>query len=93
MLKVKTKLRLMIALCSFMPLATAGLLLPMDDLEVAVRYEGGEDLGDFLPESQFGAVVSYGLFDNTALSLEYLYGEFENDDERNLLTAQLGIEF
>jgi hypothetical protein len=68
-------------------------VLPMDDLEVAVRYEGGEDLGDLLPETQFGAVVSYGLFANTALSLEYLYGEFENDDERNLLTAQLGIEF
>ncbi len=68
-------------------------VLPMDDLKVAVRYEGGDDLGDFLPDTQFGAVVSHGLFENTALSLEYLYGEFENDDERNLLTAQLGIEF
>jgi hypothetical protein len=67
--------------------------VPMDRLEVAVRYEGGDDLGGFQPEEQYGAVVSYGLFENTALSLEYLHGEFENDDERDLVTAQLGIEF
>ena len=64
-----------------------------DRLEVAVKYEGGDDLGDFLPEDQYGAAVSYGLFENTSLSLEYLHGEFENDDERDLVTTQLAIEF
>ena len=64
-----------------------------EDLEVGVRYEGSDDCGDFLPEKQFGGVVSYGLFENTSLALEYLRGEFENNDERDLLTAQLAIEF
>ncbi|MBW2576217.1 MAG: LbtU family siderophore porin [Deltaproteobacteria bacterium] len=64
-----------------------------DRLEVAVKYEGGDDLGDFLPEDQYGAAVTYGLFENTSLSLEYLYGKFENDDERNLFTTQLAVEF
>ncbi len=66
---------------------------PMEDLEVAVRYEGSGDMGDFLPEAQFGGVVSYGLFESTSLALEYLRGEFENDDERDLVTAQLAVEF
>ena len=64
-----------------------------DQLEVAVKYEGGDDLGDFLPEDQYGAVVTYGLFENTSLALEYLHGEFENDDERDLVTTQLAVEF
>ena len=64
-----------------------------DRLEVAVKYEGGDDLGDFLPEDQYGAAVTYGLFENTSLSLEYLHGEFENDDERDLVTTQLAVEF
>jgi hypothetical protein len=64
-----------------------------DRLEIAVKYEGGDDLGDFLPEDQYGAAVTYGLFENTSLSLEYLHGEFENDDERDLVTTQLAIEF
>ncbi len=64
-----------------------------DRLEVAVKYEGGDDLGNFLPEDQYGAAVTYGLFKNTSLSLEYLHGEFENDDERDLVTTQLAVEF
>ena len=71
-----------------------------DRLEVAVKYEGGDDLGgplltenQFLPEVQYGAAVTYGLFENTSLSLEYLHGEFENDDERDLVTTQLAVEF
>ncbi len=64
-----------------------------DRLEVAVKYEGGDDLGDFLPEDQYGAAVTYGLFENTSLAFEYLHGEFENDDQRDLITTQLAIEF
>jgi hypothetical protein len=64
-----------------------------DRLELAVKYEGGDDLGDFLPEDQYGAVVTYGLFENTSLAFEYLHGEFENDDERVLVTTQLAVEF
>ncbi|MEZ4485840.1 MAG: LbtU family siderophore porin [Syntrophotaleaceae bacterium] len=64
-----------------------------DALEVALRYEGGDDLGDLLPDSQYGIVASYALFKNTSLALEYLHGEFENDDEQDLVTAQLAFEF
>jgi len=64
-----------------------------EGLEIAIKYEGSDDCGDFLPERQFGSAVIYDLFENTSLALEYLYGEFENDDERNLFTCQLAIEF
>ena len=64
-----------------------------DRLEVTVKYEGGDDLGEFLPEDQYGAAITYGLFENTSLSLEYLHGEFDNDDERDLVTTQLAVEF
>jgi hypothetical protein len=64
-----------------------------DGLEGAVKYEGGNDLGNFLPEKQYGAAVIYGLFENTFLAFEYLHGKFANDDERDLFTAQLGMEF
>jgi hypothetical protein len=64
-----------------------------DRLELAVKYEGGDDLGDFLPEDQYGAAVRYGLFEDTSLYFEYLHGEFENDDERDLFTTQLAVEF
>jgi hypothetical protein len=64
-----------------------------EDLEVAIRYEGSDDALNHFPEKRYGAAVTYGLFANTSLALEYLHGEFENDDETNSITAQLGIEF
>ena len=64
-----------------------------EDLEVAIKYEGSDYALDFIPEKQYGAAITYGLFNNTSLALEYLHGEFENDDERDLLTGQLAIEF
>jgi hypothetical protein len=68
-------------------------VVPVEQLELALRYEGGDDLGDLLPETQYGAAVTYSLFENTALAVEYLHGEFENDDERDAVTAQLAVEF
>ncbi|WP_145926351.1 LbtU family siderophore porin [Syntrophotalea acetylenica] len=64
-----------------------------DKLTVAARYEGGDDLGDLLPDNQYGIAASYGLFESTTLSLEYLHGEFENHDNQDVLTAQLAFEF
>ncbi len=65
----------------------------IDDLEIAVRYEASDDCGDFLPEKRYGGAITYGLFENTSLGLEYIHGEFENDDETDVVTAQLAIEF
>ncbi|OPX37116.1 MAG: hypothetical protein B1H12_05560 [Desulfobacteraceae bacterium 4484_190.2] len=65
----------------------------IENLEFAIKYEGSSDALNFVPEKQYGAAVTYGLFENTSLALEYLHGTFENDDERDLITAQLAIEF
>ncbi|MEJ2158195.1 MAG: LbtU family siderophore porin [Desulfobacteraceae bacterium] len=65
-----------------------------EGLEVAARYGGSDDGADFLPESQYGAVISWGIFENTNLALEYLHDEFEDDvQEVDTLTAQLAVEF
>ncbi len=67
--------------------------LPLEDFEVALRYEGGQDLGDFLPEERYDATVAYAMFENTVLAVEYQWACFENDDEADVLTTQLGFEF
>ncbi|MBW1777551.1 MAG: LbtU family siderophore porin [Deltaproteobacteria bacterium] len=67
----------------------------LENLELAVRYAGADDGGaEFLPESEYGAVVNWGLFENTNLAVEYLHGEFE-DDVKTTDTAviQLAVEF
>lgn len=66
---------------------------PMEDFEVAIGYGASEDALDFLPEMQIGGVAIYEIFDNTSISLEYIYREFENNDEVNSLTTQLAVEF
>ena len=67
----------------------------IDNVELAARYGGSDDGGaDFLPESQYGAVLNWGFFKNTNLALEYLHGEFEDDaQETDSFIAQLAIEF
>lgn len=64
-----------------------------DGLEAAVRYAGSDDGVDWIPEDQFGAVLSWGFFDNTSVAIEYLHGEFETDDEQDSAVIQLAIEF
>ncbi|MDT8317664.1 MAG: LbtU family siderophore porin [bacterium] len=58
--------------------------------EIAIRYEGAED---FEIEKQYGIAYSRELYENTSFALEYIAGEYENDDERTAVTAQLAIEF
>ncbi|KMY65881.1 hypothetical protein AAU61_19840 [Desulfocarbo indianensis] len=66
---------------------------PLEDWRFAARYEGGDDLGDLEPERQYGLTVSWNLLPDTTLSLEYLRGEFNNEDERDLVTTQLAVAF
>ena len=68
---------------------------PLADLEVAVRYGQTDDIkgGAFLPETQYGAAVAYRLFESTTISMEYLKGEYENNDATDGVTAQLAVEF
>ncbi len=66
----------------------------MENLELAVRYGGSDDGGAFLPETEYGAVLNWGLRDNTNLALEYLHGGFEDDLlETDAVIAQLAVEF
>ncbi len=62
------------------------------DWEASARYEGSDEFPGF-PENQGGFCLSWGCFPNTTVSAEYLYGEYENGDQRNLTTAQLAFEF
>lgn len=64
-----------------------------EDLEAAIRYERSNDSHGFIPERQYGAAVTCGLFEKTSLAVEYLHGAFENNDERDVLTVQIAIEF
>ncbi len=64
----------------------------IDAIELAIRYEKTEDVTS-LPETQYGAAIVYSLFSNTTIAVEYLHGEFEYDDETNVVTTQLAIEF
>jgi hypothetical protein len=72
----------------------------LENLEAAARYGGSTDGGDpisgefMLPESEYGAVVNWGLFERTNLAFEYLHGEFEDDYQTtDTFTVQLAIEF
>jgi hypothetical protein len=67
----------------------------VENVELAIRYGGSDDGGtEFLPATQYGAVINWALFDNTNLALEYLHGEYEDDfQETDSLTVQLAIEF
>lgn len=64
-----------------------------DDLELAFRYEGSRDLGTYMPEKQYGAVLNWKVFKNTKLAFEYLHGTFQNNDKRSSFIAQLAVEF
>ncbi len=55
-----------------------------DRLELALKVEGGDDLGDFQVKKQYGVAALYSWFENTSLAGEYLQGEYENHDERDL---------
>ncbi|NLA74614.1 MAG: hypothetical protein GX846_03940, partial [Deltaproteobacteria bacterium] len=67
--------------------------VPNDLLELAVKYEGSDDLGTLLPERQFGIAARYNLFKNTSVALEYMAGKFENGDKRDLVSMQFAVEF
>jgi hypothetical protein len=69
-----------------------------DRWQMALRYSGSTDgdagSGEFLPETQYGAVVNWGPYANTNLALEYLHSDFENDyQSSDAVVVQLAIGF
>ena len=69
------------------------------NLEIALQYAGSDDcefLG--LPRDRYGINFNQEIFDNTILSVGYMYDEYDKDDindrnTRDLVFGQLAVEF
>jgi hypothetical protein len=72
-------------------------VMPMEALQIALRVEGSTDLYDLAPKMQYGSTVSYELLEGTALSLQYLHGDYDDNlsgvEKHDVVTAQLAVEF
>ncbi len=69
------------------------------NLEIALKYAGSDDCGLLgLPRDRYGINFNQEIFDNTVLSVGYLYDEYASNDElnrntRDLVFTQLAVEF
>ena len=67
--------------------------MPAERWQLAARYEQADD---FLNDpKRYGAAASFGLYDNVAIALEYLYTDFDEasaPEEQNLV-GQLALAF
>lgn len=71
--------------------AEAGII-PMEAFEIAARYEKAKDFMDDI--SRYGGVISFNIYDNTILGLEYLLEEPDIvGNDVHTVTAQLAVEF
>jgi len=74
----------------------------LENVEVAARLEGSREFSGE-PELQYGGDISWEPWKHVSVSLEYLHGEFDESfgvdedgrrlDSRDLITAQLAVEF
>jgi hypothetical protein len=70
------------------------------NLEIVLKFAGSDEaeLGYF-PETRYGLCLNQDIFEDVVVSLGYLYDEFDEDkdpdsrDSRNLVFAQLAVEF
>ena len=60
---------------------------------LAAKYEKASDVYEEFPEIRYGAVATWEFLPNTSVSLEYLRGEYENDDTSDTVTSQLAVGF
>jgi len=69
------------------------------NLEIALQYAGSDDCGFLgLPRDRYGINFNQEIFDNTILSVGYMYDEYDKDDindrnTRDLVFGQLAVEF
>ncbi|MBF0197213.1 MAG: LbtU family siderophore porin [Planctomycetes bacterium] len=61
-------------------------------LTFAAKYERSEDVPE-QPTSQYGIASSHSCGDHLSFGLEYLYGKYENDNTRSLVTLQIAVEY
>ncbi len=60
---------------------------------VGLACQGTDNMENELPETRVMGVIGVGILENTSLAFEYFHDEFESDDEADVVTAQLAIEF
>ncbi|MBW1965426.1 MAG: LbtU family siderophore porin, partial [Deltaproteobacteria bacterium] len=69
------------------------------NLEIAAKWAGSDDCGFLrLPERRYGINFNQEIFDNTVVSVGYLYDFYDEHDElgrntRDLVFGQLAVEF
>ncbi len=68
-------------------------VMPWEGWTFAARYEGSSDLYGELPERQWGVGAQWEFLKDTTLGLEYMRGDYQNDDSRDLVTTQLAVKF
>lgn len=66
---------------------------PWDEWTFAAKYGKAGDVFEEFPETRWGAVASWEFLPDTMLSLEYLHGDYTNDDSSDTITSQLAIAF
>lgn len=60
---------------------------------VGAAYQGSDNMDDILPEHRYMGVLCVGVLQGTSIAFEYFHEEYKNDDEADVLTAQLAVEF
>lgn len=63
------------------------------NLEIVLKYAGSDECEDYLPEDRYGICFNQEIYEGVIASIAYLYDEYENDDERDVVYGQLSVEF
>lgn len=66
---------------------------PWEKWVFAVRYEGAGDVYDRQPERQWGLGAQWEFLKDTTLGVEYMRGDYENEDTRDRFTTQIAVKF
>jgi hypothetical protein len=68
-----------------------------DSIEIGAKYEISDEVADWYAEKRYGLVCGYAFpempYGAMGLSLEYMREDFDGDEEGDLVTAQLAVEF
>ncbi|MFZ5586231.1 MAG: LbtU family siderophore porin [Thermodesulfobacteriota bacterium] len=68
-------------------------VMPWEKWVFAARYEGAGDVYDRQPERQWGLGAQWEFLKDTTLGLEYMRGDYQNEDTRDRVTAQVAVKF
>ncbi|MDY6952169.1 MAG: LbtU family siderophore porin, partial [Thermodesulfobacteriota bacterium] len=64
------------------------------NLEIVLKYAGSDEAGALeIPEDRYGLCLNQEIWEGLVGSVAYLHDEFESDDEREVLYAQIAVEF